>query len=202
MKVQISDDKKKKWENFWYYYKFHVLLGGFFLFALAVFIKDMVTKIEYDYTVAVVGDLAVLDEDRTSLQTWFEEHGEDLNGDGEIHVQVADYYIPKEDEDPQILMANQTKLTVDMQEADSMIYFFSDASLERYKDSGVLSKEEDDYTPVSECIGFEEAGSPASVQDMVVGLRLLDKDTKQAQDEEIQNYYKACEELLRKFIGE
>lgn len=140
--------------------------------------------------------------DRTSLQTWFEEHGEDLNGDGEIHVQVADYYIPKEDEDPQILMANQTKLTVDMQEADSMIYFFSDASLERYKDSGVLSKEEDDYTPVSECIGFEEAGSPASVQDMVVGLRLLDKDTKQAQDEEIQNYYKACEELLRKFIGE
>ena len=82
MKVQISDNKKKKWENFWYYYKYHVLLGGFFLFALVVFIHDMLTKPEYDYTIAVVGDMALYEEDKNSLQTWFKEHGEDLNGDG------------------------------------------------------------------------------------------------------------------------
>lgn len=201
MKVQISDNKKKKWENFWYYYKYHVLLGGFFLFALVVFIHDMLTKPEYDYTIAVVGDMALYEEDKNSLQTWFKEHGEDLNGDGEIQVQVSDYYIPKEDEDPQILMANQTKLTVDMQEADSIIYFFSDASLERYKDSGVLSAEDSAYTPVAQCKGFEEAGSPASVQDMVVGMRILNPDTKQSQDPELQEYYKACEALLAAFIG-
>ena len=28
-KVQGNEEAKKKWENFWYYYKYHVLAGVF-----------------------------------------------------------------------------------------------------------------------------------------------------------------------------
>lgn len=87
-KLQGNEEAKKKWENFWYYYKYHVLAGVFILVCIIVFAKDMLSKIDYDYCVSVVGSYAVPEEDKAALQKWFEEHGEDLNEDGEIHVQV------------------------------------------------------------------------------------------------------------------
>ena len=36
-KPQINDDKKKKWDNFWYYYKYHVLAGVFVLVCIIIF---------------------------------------------------------------------------------------------------------------------------------------------------------------------
>ena len=44
--------KKEKIDNFFYYYKFHVLIGAFILFFVIIFIKDMVIKIDYDYSIA------------------------------------------------------------------------------------------------------------------------------------------------------
>ena len=76
-KVQASEDKKKKLENFWYYYKFHVLIGAFLLICVIVFVRDMLNKVTYDYTVAFLGDYTINDEDSKALQAWFEAHGED-----------------------------------------------------------------------------------------------------------------------------
>ena len=55
-KPQINDDKKKKWDNFWYYYKYHVLAGAFVLVCIIIFAKDMMSKIDYDYCVSVIGN--------------------------------------------------------------------------------------------------------------------------------------------------
>ena len=93
-KPQIDAEKKKKWDNFWYYYKYHVLAGAFILFCIIIFVKDMRGKVSYDYTVAFLGEYGIAQEDSTKLQKWFEEHAEDLNGDGEVHVQIADYSMP------------------------------------------------------------------------------------------------------------
>ena len=77
-KPQINDDKKKKWDNFWYYYKYHVLAGAFVLFCVIVFVKDMMAKVDYDYCISVIGNYPVQEEDTQVLQDWFEEHAEDL----------------------------------------------------------------------------------------------------------------------------
>lgn len=202
-KPQVNEESKKKWDNFWYYYKYHVLAGIFVLVCIIVFAKDMLSKIEYDYCVSLVGDYAVPEEDKTDLQNWFEEHAEDLNGDGEIHVQVADYFIPEEGQsgyDPQILAASQTKLTVDLQEGTSMIYFLSDSNYERYKEMEAFPELEE-TVKVKDCSGFAEIGSPASMEDMIVTMRLMYEDSKLGKDEEIQNYYEVNEKLLNQFIG-
>lgn len=36
-KPQMKDETRKKVDNFWYYYKFHVLIGAFLLFMVIVF---------------------------------------------------------------------------------------------------------------------------------------------------------------------
>ena len=40
-KPQMKEETRKKIDNFWYYYKIHVLVVVFILFVASVFIKDI-----------------------------------------------------------------------------------------------------------------------------------------------------------------
>lgn len=202
-KLQVDEEKKKKWDNFWYYYKYHVLGGVFALFCLFIFIRDLWTRVDYDYTVGFLGEYSLSEEDSESLQKWFEENGEDLNGDGEVQVQIADYPLPDGEtgSDPQFFVANQTKFMADIQEGTSMLFFLNEGNYERFKKMDVFPADRE-QVQVKDCEGFRQTGNPISIQDMVVSMRLISEDSKMAADEEKQNYYKASEKLLKKFIGE
>ena len=198
-KPQMKEETRKKIDNFWYYYKIHVLVVVFILFVAGVFIKDIVTKVDYDYSVAFVTEEMMTNEEISSIQSVFEREAEDLNGDGEIHVEVQNYTIPQGDSaDPQLVAAGQTKLTVDIQEGTSMIFFLSPGCYESYKDSGVLPADESEYIKFSDCTGYEEAGSPKELGDLMGALRLVE-DTKLKKDQNKMDYYEANKELFEKF---
>ncbi|GAB6130546.1 hypothetical protein JCM17204_31390 [Blautia stercoris] len=198
-KPQMKEETRKKIDNFWYYYKIHVLVVVFILFVASAFIKDIVTKVDYDYSVAFVTEEMMTNEEISSIQSVFEREAEDLNGDGEIHVEVQNYTIPQGDSaDPQLVAAGQTKLTVDIQEGTSMIFFLSPGCYESYKDSGVLPADESEYIKFSDCTGYEEAGSPKELGDLMGALRLVE-DTKLKKDQNKMDYYEANKELFEKF---
>lgn len=200
-KPQMKEETRKKIDNFWYYYKIHVLVVVFILFVASAFIKDIVTKVDYDYSVAFVTEEMMTNEEISSIQSVFEREAEDLNGDGEIHVEVQNYTIPQGDSaDPQLVAAGQTKLTVDIQEGTSMIFFLSPGCYESYKDSGVLPADESEYIKFSDCTGYEEAGSPKELGDLMGALRLVE-DTKLKKDQNKMDYYEANKELFEKFTG-
>ena len=200
-KPQMKEETRKKIDNFWYYYKIHVLVVVFILFVAGVFIKDIVTKVDYDYSVAFVTEEMMTDEEISSIQSVLEKEAEDLNGDGEIHVEVQNYTIPQGDSaDPQLVAAGQTKLTVDIQDGTSMIFFLSPGCYESYKDSGVLPADESEYLKFSDCTGYEKAGSPKELGDLMGALRLVE-DTKQEKDQSKMDYYEANKELFEKFTG-
>ena len=94
-KPQMKDETRKKVDNFWYYYKFHVLIGAFLLFMVVVFVKDMLSKVDYDYDIAFVTDYMIADEDSQALQSYFEANAEDLNGDGEVQYRSRTMYCPR-----------------------------------------------------------------------------------------------------------
>lgn len=200
-KPQMKEETRKKIDNFWYYYKIHVLVAVFIVFVAGVFIKDIVTKVDYDYSVAFVTEEMMTDEEISSIQNVLEKEGKDLNEDGEVHIEVQNYTIPQGDSgDPQLVAAGQTKFTVDIQEGTSMIFFLSPACYESYKDSGVLPVDESEYVTFSECTGYQEAGSPEELGDMMGTLRIID-DTKMKKDKEKMAYYKENQELFEKFTG-
>lgn len=204
-KPQMDTEKKKKWDNFWYYYKYHVLAGVFILFCVIIFVKDMTGKVDYDYTVAFLGEYGVTQEDSANLQQWFEERAKDLNGDGEVHVDIADYSMPSDDSqgaNPQMVMASQTKLTVDIQEGTSMIYFINEDNYEKFKDMEVFPEGWETYKKAEDCAGYQEAGSPASLKGMGITLRLVGEIEDQKKQESWETYYKASEELMQAFTGE
>ena len=55
------------------------------------------SKVDYDYDIAFVTDYMIADEDSQALQSYFEANAEDLNGDGEVHVQIQNYVLPPDD---------------------------------------------------------------------------------------------------------
>ena len=116
---------------------------------VVVFVKDMLSKVDYDCDIAFVTDYMIADEDSQALQSYFEANAEDLNGDGEVtDVQIQNYVLPPDDAqgyDPQMLAAGQTKMTVDLQEGTSMIFFISQQNFEKFKDAGVFPEKLEDF---------------------------------------------------------
>ena len=94
-KPQMKEETRKKIDNFWYYYKIHVLVVVFILFVASVFIKDIVTKVDYDYSVAFVTEEMMTNDEISSIQSVFVRESEYLYGDGEIHVEVQNNTIPQ-----------------------------------------------------------------------------------------------------------
>ncbi len=202
---QTKEDRKKKWDNFWYYYKYHVLIGAFILFCVITFAKDMLGKVSYDYNIGFLGDYSIMEEDKTKLEKWFVKNAEDLNKDGEVHVQVNDYFIPSEGEDgydPQMVMAGQTKFSADVQTATSVIYFVSKASYDKFKEMEIFPEDENQLLEVKDCKAFKEMESPVSLQDMYITMRILPEVADNEKGENAQRYYEESEKLLKKFIGE
>ena len=83
-----------------------------------------------------------------------------------------------------------------------MIFFINEENYERFKEQKIFPEDRAEFVNMTDCKGFAEAGSPASVKDMFGTMRLIYEDSKLAKKEEIQKYYDASEKLLKKFIGE
>jgi len=76
---------KKKWDNYWYHYKWHTLGLIFFILLAAVLIHSCAAKKEPDLYAVYLSDSYMLDKDIEKLKTDFIKNGAvgDVDGDGE-----------------------------------------------------------------------------------------------------------------------
>ncbi|MDP4177231.1 MAG: hypothetical protein Q8900_02685 [Bacillota bacterium] len=66
----MNDEKKKKWENFWYYYKYHTYIAIFIVIILVVIIGSFASRKESVLSVDLVGT-SIYDVQRIKLQDQF-----------------------------------------------------------------------------------------------------------------------------------
>lgn len=84
-------NKVLKWlDNFWYHYKWHLIVGVFIAIFLIVAIGQMVRKEKVDAYIMYAGPTAFVASDIYDLQDAFEQIMPDLNGDGKKTVQFID----------------------------------------------------------------------------------------------------------------
>ncbi len=158
-----ADTPKSKWQNFWYYHKFHVAFAIIGAFIVGTFIYDIASKVTPDYQIAIVtGD--------TSQQAIAEQlgkdlapYGKDLNGDGQVVVQINVYALSSGEEtdtssataqaqmnasvDMYTQMASVTKYSADMQTGESLIYIMDDENFLSQTENGMFAYVEDGSTP-------------------------------------------------------
>ena len=65
--------KFKKWlDNFWYHYKWPVIIAAFFITISAVCISQMVSKEHYDMYIRYVGDQSITDTQYQDIKRAFQ----------------------------------------------------------------------------------------------------------------------------------
>ncbi len=119
---------KQKRENFWFYYKWHVLGGVLVVAILGFFIHDMASKRLPDLEISIVTSKMMPTSVLTAISEQLETNGavSDINGDGSIVVQVNQYNISTDESDQTVdysaQMAGTVKLSADIQEGISPIF--------------------------------------------------------------------------------
>lgn len=120
---------KEKRENFWFYHKWHVIVGIVAAALIGSFIWEIVSQVHPDYTVSLLSTSALPTGIGEAMGEQLATLLDDRNGDGQVKVTVMEYCIGKGDaamEDPNTRMANMTKLMGDVDAGDSMLFLTDD----------------------------------------------------------------------------
>ena len=79
---------RAKVENFWYHYKWHTIISVFLVFVAVIGIWQYISTPQYDYQIILYTSRS----DTTALATALNKElcalGDDINGDGEVNVQI------------------------------------------------------------------------------------------------------------------
>ena len=125
--------RSEKAKNWWYYHKWAVLIGAFVVFCGAWVLHDALSQKTADYRVAWVGQESLPDDTVTALQDALAQYGADLDGDGQVTVQINQYILDLsgsqdsgETMDAYNRMAATTRLSADMSEGINQLYLLQD----------------------------------------------------------------------------
>lgn len=122
---QTPQEKRSNW---FFYHKWQIFGIAFLLILVVWFIYDMVTKVDFDYNIALITASNVSDETITSLENALTPYFEDANGDGEVHVNVSHYTYHYGDDDinanldPNVKMAGEIQLSTDFSTSTSVLF--------------------------------------------------------------------------------
>ena len=84
-------NKFSKWfDNFWYHYKWHTIIGSFVAIFLVIVIGQMVSKEKVDVYIMYAGPKSFTPAEIYAIEDAFEDIMPDLNGDGKKIVQFTD----------------------------------------------------------------------------------------------------------------
>lgn len=184
---------KKKLENYWFYYKIHTIAAVFILVLVIGFIHEQVSKPKYDYHIGIIDTQGFDQDSLDSLQAEFEACAADRNGDGKIQIQLLTYAVDEsESANPQQVMATQTQLFGDVELGTSVIFIYSDAIYESFKDEGLFPADESRRLAIDDSV--------REIPERFKGMSITLMDVDQAADKE--GYYEDSEKLLNKFMNE
>lgn len=115
---------KKKWNNYWYYYKWHTLVGVFIIIVLIVSIKSCMTRINPDIQIMLRTNFFIPEESVNKMENALAPYCKDYNGDGKTVVFINNIYI-SEDNPAMLEMkrTNEQKVMVLLASGDTPIIF-------------------------------------------------------------------------------
>ena len=131
---------KKKLEHFWYYYKWYVLFGAMVLLVLVNFLVEKASLTEPDAAVSFVTMEEVPQQILDEMRTRLEPLTGDVNGDGQIQVEINVYHYDGKGSDgvnPDDYSAAAVHLAAEVQ--NKLTDFFVTDEPELLQDSGALT---------------------------------------------------------------
>lgn len=132
----------KRVANFFYHYKWHVIVGAFFLAVAGFFLYDLLKDDAGDLRILVVAknhDVAMNVGYKThDLELAFEQYCPDFDENGYVHVDVYNIDL-SENVQADYMLGNVTKLTGEIGYGEAQMYLLDTPALESITTDGDLS---------------------------------------------------------------
>lgn len=113
---------KGKWQNFWFYHKWHVLAGAAITLVAAILIVQAATRPREDYHLTIVTSSYIPESAVELLEQDLARVGKDLNGDGKVLVQVESLFLGNGQNKGQMEMASQTKFAAVLASGEDLFF--------------------------------------------------------------------------------
>ena len=173
---QSGKTPRGKWQNFWYYHKWHVIIGVVAFVVVAWSVISSVTTVKPDFTIGLLTQKTYPDSVLNALTGEMEKYGKDLNGDGKVVVQVAQFVLPGEassaafpsassdmaqqQQNLEALQAYQAKWITDMSVGTSMIMISDNANFIQQEKTNRIFSYLDGTTPSSTATDYDKMRVP------------------------------------------
>lgn len=122
--------RRQRVENWFYYHKWHLVIGAVLLFMAVDIGKDMlgIGRVKPDYQVAYVGTVALPADTAAALQDALAALGADQNGDGQVTVALHQYVFTGNAEANSAAYGNAVAVTLmgDLESGDSFLFLLED----------------------------------------------------------------------------
>ncbi|MGM9536997.1 MAG: hypothetical protein ACI3VN_01555 [Candidatus Onthomonas sp.] len=198
---------REKLANWWYYHKAHILIGALVILFVSYLVWQTVRTPEADYTIGWVGAYALDSAAEDQITQGLAQYGEDLNGDGQVYIQIHQMplnlaaALEQEGANSETELTSFMALEADMSACQSVIFltddpasFWSYTRLLLYRDGTEPEEEAGDWENMviawSQC---PELGGLPTERELYLGCRGC---WKESQMETWQQSWTLWEKLL------
>lgn len=196
----VPKTPKEKLANFWFQYKWHTIAIVVSLIVLTVLVAQCANRPVYDLEMVYFTYKPVLDDQTAEISEYFEELAKDLDGNGEVNVQVINCSLSDSSRDVQYRNTMLTKLqSIIAADEKALLFITDEKSIEYFnniaKESGGLFEEE----PLKLGEEFYEKTKTEAFGSLPEGLQISCRkisDTVLEKKSEIKKYKKESERIL------
>lgn len=135
---------KKKIENYWYHYKWHTIIGLFFIITILVCTVQCASKEKPDIQVVLYSDDALADMTTSAIEDEIEKYMTDINDDGEIICQIINLSANYEATN-NTGISNSQRLMSQVAEGSVFFYITDQSGYDYFADEGLDFFDTKDY---------------------------------------------------------
>lgn len=194
----------EKLKNIWFHDKWVILGVAALVIVMAVMVAQCASRTDYDLEVVMFAHTYVADDIADPIAAYFEQYCEDLNGDGEVHIQVINCSYDPDSTDTQYRYSMSSKLQAIIAADANALLFITDTDAYDYLNSisetaffegEPLALNDEFY---SECDKSELISLPEGLQ---ISCRRISNTTIEKEDD-IKGFYDASQKILKALGGE
>lgn len=191
----------EKLKNIWFHDKWFILGGLFLAIAISVMVAQCATREKYDLEVVVFSYNIVGDANNDAIATYLEQYCDDIDGNGEVNIQIINCSYNSKSGDRQYQMTMTQKLTaIIAADANALLFITDDES---YKYLNNISEGNEFFEGEPVALGedfYKQCTLDDVLSNLPEGLQISCRNIEGktiSKDKKIAEYYEQAQKILK-----
>ncbi len=180
---------KDKLQNFWYHFKVHTILIAVSAVIIAIVTVQCATRERFDFSVLYFTYTPALDIQLDGVEEYFEKYASDLDGNGEVNVQVINCSVSDDNRDAGRNTMFTKVQSVLVADHSTMLYLIDDKAKKYFDDAFGYSIFAEEPIKLGKDFYSEAVDEQMPLpEDLMLGLRIIE-NTGFEGDEEAEKIF-------------